>query len=75
MNKKPLNNKKNIKTKIISVAAAVALWMYVIAVVDPEDRKVIEDIPIKSSQVQQTDIRRKRGGCLKINLRWPLFSF
>ncbi|MDU3423353.1 CdaR family protein [Peptostreptococcus sp.] len=55
MNKKPLNNKKNIKTKIISVAAAVALWMYVIAVVDPEDRKVIEDIPITIKNTQQIE--------------------
>ena len=55
MNKKPLNNKKNIKTKIISVAAAVALWMYVIAVVDPEDRKVIEDSPITIKNTQQIE--------------------
>ena len=37
---------KNIKTKIISLVTAVALWLYVIAVVDPSEKKIIENIPI-----------------------------
>ncbi|MDY5435618.1 hypothetical protein [Peptostreptococcus porci] len=44
--KKNILSKNNLRTKIISVLAAVILWMYVIAVVDPEDKKVIENIPI-----------------------------
>lgn len=38
--------KNNIKTKVISLITAIALWMYVIVVVDPEEKKVIENIPI-----------------------------
>lgn len=38
--------RNNIKTKIISLLTAVALWLYVIAVVDPDEKKVIENIPI-----------------------------
>ena len=37
---------KNIKTKIISLVTAIALWLYVIAVVDPSEKKIIENIPI-----------------------------
>ncbi|SFE81377.1 CdaR family protein [Peptostreptococcus sp. D1] len=44
--KKNILSKNNLRTKIISVLAAIILWMYVIAVVDPEDKKVIENIPI-----------------------------
>lgn len=56
MNKKSLGkNKKNIKTKMISILAAIALWMYVIAVVDPEDRKVIEEIPITIKNTQEIE--------------------
>lgn len=38
--------RNNIKTKIISLLTAIALWLYVIAVVDPDEKKVIENIPI-----------------------------
>jgi len=55
MKKKTLRNNKNIKTKIISLLAAIALWMYVIAVIDPEDRKVVEDVPITIRNIQEID--------------------
>ena len=51
-------NGNNLKTKIISLVTAVALWLYVIAVVDPEEKKVIENIPItitNSSEVLRDD--------------------
>lgn len=51
-------NKNNIKTKIISLVTAIALWLYVIAVVDPEEKKVIENIPItitNASEVLKDD--------------------
>lgn len=38
--------KNNIKTKVISLITAIALWMYVIVAVDPEEKKVVENIPI-----------------------------
>ena len=38
--------RNNIKTKVISLLTAIALWLYVIAVVDPDEKKVIENIPI-----------------------------
>lgn len=44
--KKSILSKNNMNTKIISVIASAVLWMYVIAVVDPEEKKVIENIPI-----------------------------
>ena len=37
---------KNTKIKIISLLSAIVLWMYVMAVVDPEDTKLYENIPI-----------------------------
>lgn len=39
-------NNNNLKTKIISIVTAVAIWLYVIAVVDPDEKKIIENIPI-----------------------------
>ena len=40
------DRRNNIKTKIISLLTAIALWLYVIAVVDHDEKKVIENIPI-----------------------------
>ena len=37
---------KNTKIKIISLLSAIVLWMYVMAVVDPEDTKLYVNIPI-----------------------------
>ena len=42
--KKKLSN--NAKLKLISLLSAVVLWMYVMAVVDPEETKLFEDIPV-----------------------------
>ena len=38
--------KENTKIKLISLLSAVVLWMYVMAVVDPEDTKLFENIPV-----------------------------
>lgn len=38
--------KNNSKIKIISLLSALVLWMYVMAIVDPEETKVFEDVPI-----------------------------
>lgn len=38
--------KENTKVKLISLLSAIILWMYVMAVVDPDDTKLFEDIPI-----------------------------
>ena len=47
--------KGNIKSKIISVLAALALWLYVLAVVDPDEKKVIVDIPITINKINQIE--------------------
>lgn len=36
----------NTKLKLISLLSAIVLWMYVMAVVDPEETKLFEDIPV-----------------------------
>ena len=41
--------KKNTKIKLIALFSAIILWMYVMAVVDPEDTKLYENIPITIS--------------------------
>lgn len=38
--------KENTKIKLISLLSAVVLWMYVMAVVDPEETKLFEGVPI-----------------------------
>ena len=38
--------KENTNIKLISLLSAVVLWMYVMAVVDPEDTKLFENIPV-----------------------------
>ena len=45
--------KKNTKIKIISLLSAIVLWMYVMAVVDPEDTKLYEDIPITITNLNE----------------------
>ncbi|MEG0249680.1 MAG: CdaR family protein [Peptostreptococcus sp.] len=50
--------KNNIRIKIISLVTALALWLYVIAIVDPDEKKVIENIPItitNASEVRNDD--------------------
>ncbi|WP_296645614.1 CdaR family protein [Romboutsia sp. 13368] len=38
--------KENTKVKLISLLSAIILWMYVMAVVDPDDTKLFEDVPV-----------------------------
>lgn len=38
--------KNNTKIKLIALLSAVVLWMYVMAVVDPEETKLFEDVPV-----------------------------
>ncbi|MGN1033356.1 MAG: YbbR-like domain-containing protein, partial [Intestinibacter sp.] len=45
--------KRNTKIKIISFLSAVVLWMYVMAVVDPEDTILYEDIPITITNLNE----------------------
>lgn len=40
------NIKRNTRIKLISLLSAIVLWMYVMAIVDPEDTKLFEDIPV-----------------------------
>ena len=44
---------KNTKIKIISLLSAIVLWMYVMAVVDPEDTKLFEEIPITITNINE----------------------
>ena len=44
---------KNTKIKIISLVSAIVLWMYVMAVVDPEDTKLYENIPITITNLNE----------------------
>lgn len=45
--------KKNTKIKIIALLSAIVLWMYVMAVVDPEDTKLYENIPITITNLNE----------------------
>lgn len=45
--------KENTKIKLISLFSAVILWMYVMAVVDPEDTILYENIPITITNVTE----------------------
>ena len=44
---------KNTKIKIISLLSAIVLWMYVMAVVDPEDTKLFQEIPITITNIHE----------------------
>ena len=44
---------KNTKIKIISLLSAIVLWMYVMAVVDPEDTKLYENIPLTITNLNE----------------------
>jgi len=39
--------KDNMKIKLISVMCAAVLWMYVMAIVDPEETKLVENVSIR----------------------------
>lgn len=45
--------KQNTKIKLIALLSAVTLWMYVMAVVDPEETKVFENIPITITNMDE----------------------
>lgn len=47
------NLKHNTKIKLISLLSAIVLWMYVMVVVDPEDRRLIENVPIQISNMNE----------------------
>lgn len=49
--------KNNTKVKLIALFSAIALWIYVIAIVDPEDTKLVEDIPVTVSNLDELDER------------------
>ena len=44
--------KNNSKIKIISLLSAMVLWMYVMAIVDPEETKLFENIPVTITILQ-----------------------
>lgn len=45
--------KHNTRIKLISLLSSIVLWMYVMAVVDPEETKVFEDMPVELSNMSQ----------------------
>lgn len=45
--------KNNSKIKLISLLSSLVLWMYVMAVVDPEETKVIEDVPVTITNMNE----------------------
>lgn len=45
--------KQNTKIKLIALLSAITLWMYVMAVVDPEETKVFENIPITITNMDE----------------------
>lgn len=45
--------KNNTKIKLISLMSAIALWLYVMAVVDPEETKLLEDLPITINNMSE----------------------
>lgn len=46
---------KNTRIKLISLLSAVVLWMYVMAIVDPEDTKLFENIPVTITNTQELE--------------------
>lgn len=45
--------KHNTKIKLISLLSAITLWLYVMAIVDPTDTKLFENIPIVISNMNE----------------------
>ena len=45
--------KYNSKIKIISLLSAMVLWMYVMAIVDPEETKLFENIPVTITNMKE----------------------
>ena len=49
------NLKRNTKIKLISFLSAMVLWMYVMAIVDPEDTKLFENIPVTVTNLEEIE--------------------
>lgn len=49
------NLNKNTRIKIISLLSAIVLWMYVMAIVDPEDTKLFENIPVTITNTEELE--------------------
>lgn len=47
------NLKRNTRIKLISLFSAMVLWMYVMAIVDPEDTKLFENIPVTVTNAEE----------------------
>lgn len=45
--------KDNFKIKIISLLSAMVLWTYVMAIVDPEETKLFENIPVTITNINE----------------------
>lgn len=45
--------KKNTRIKLISLLSAIVLWMYVMAIVDPEDTKLFESVPVSVTNIEE----------------------
>ncbi|WP_092921876.1 CdaR family protein [Romboutsia hominis] len=45
--------KHNTKIKLISLLSAITLWLYVMAIVDPTDTKLFENVPIVISNMNE----------------------
>lgn len=49
------NLKKNTRIKLISLFSAIVLWMYVMAIIDPEDTKLFENIPVTITNAEELE--------------------
>jgi len=47
------NLKRNTRIKVIALLSAMVLWMYVMAIVDPEDTKLFENIPVTVTNAEE----------------------
>ena len=46
---------RNTRIKLISLLSAMVLWMYVMAIVDPEDTKLFENIPVTVTNTEELE--------------------
>ena len=49
------NLNRNTRIKLISLLSAMVLWMYVMAIVDPEDTKLFENIPVSVTNTEELE--------------------
>ena len=45
--------KYNMKIKLIALMSAIVLWIYVIAIVDPEEKKILENVPVMITNMSE----------------------